>query len=78
MNIKAVVLFVIGLVVGVFLLIELVPPVVHDLLNETETSQFTGLTEGLQLVPFVALAALVIGCLIGLFVEFHKDKDDWG
>jgi hypothetical protein len=78
MNIGRVVMYVLGLVIGISVLIKLVPPAVKDLLDRPDVSEFTGLTEGLQLVPFVALAALVIGCMIGLFVEFGKDKDEWG
>jgi hypothetical protein len=77
MNIGRVVMFILGLVIGVIVLIELVPGQVVSLLDRPDVGEFTGLTQGLQLVPFIALASLVTGCLIGLFVEFHRDKDDW-
>jgi len=68
MNIvRKAVIFVVILVVGILIITAVVPPAVDEVLARPDTASYTGLQQFLELLPMLAVLALVVSGLLLLF-----------
>jgi hypothetical protein len=65
--IKAVLIGIVGLILGMVLITYVILPVASDLLARPDIATWTGLGAGLHILGFVLLATLYIGYLRGVY-----------
>jgi len=75
MDIKKVVLAVVGIVVGILMVTHVVVPAVDTFLERPDVADFTGLRAFALFLPLLAIMALVVGGLMVLFRRRARGED---
>ena len=78
MDMKKVVLAVVGIVVGILMVTHVVVPAVDTFLERPDVGGFTGLEPFARFLPLLAIMALVIGGLLVLFRRGDRGDTDTG
>jgi hypothetical protein len=72
--IKAIVIGIVGLIVGMLLVNYVILPVAADLLARPDLATWTGLGGGLRLLGFVLLVTLFVGYLRSVWRSGQSDE----
>lgn len=75
MDLKKVVLVVVGIVVGILMVVYVVIPTVDIFLERPDVEGFTGLAAFARFLPLLAVLALVVGGLLVLFRHSNRDGE---
>ena len=76
MDLKKVVLAVVGIVVGILMVTHVVVPAVDTFLERPDVGEFTGLEAFALFLPLLAIVAIVVGALLVFFRR--RDREDTG
>ena len=71
---KAIIIGIVGLILGMVLITYLILPVASDLLNRPDIATWTGLGAGLHLLGIVLLGSLFVGYLRSVYRGIKGDE----
>jgi len=71
---KAILIGIVGLIVGMILISYVILPVASDLLNRPDIATWTGLGAGLRILGIVLLGSLFVGYLRSVWKSIQGDE----